>query len=296
MIPVLSFLSALVLTSLTARYMRSIGRLGKDLHKPYEVYLPESCGIGFIIPYMVFLFYIHEFYFLATVVFISLIGIYDDFRGISHKQKVILCFLAGIPLIFSVQDTTIDFISFKLNLSYAYYLIVPLGITAASNATNILAGFNGEAVGSGIIASTALSVSMAVIGKDYSILLPFIASMMGFLILNMYPSKVFPGDVGTLTMGSIIAGVAVLYKMEFIAAVCLFPQILEFFLKLRVRFSGKSYGHTRIENGVLVPPPYLSLANFFTSHFRLNEKKLVLLIWTFSAVCGAFAVLLSFFY
>lgn len=296
MIAIIVFISTLILTYLIGKYMRSIGRVGKDLHKPYDVYLPESCGIAFIIPYMVFLLYVHEFYFFITLGLICLTGLYDDFRGISHRNKVILCFLAGIPLIFSVENRGINFIVSEINFSYLYYILIPIGITAAANSTNILAGFNGEAVGSGIIASSALAISIIVIGEDYSIILPFIASLIAFLLFNKYPSKVFPGDAGTLGIGCVIAGIGILYKMEFIAAVCLFPQILEFLLKLKVRFSGKSYGPTKIENGVLVPPKYLSVANFLTSHFHLDEKKLVLYIWTISATFGSIAVCLSFFY
>ena len=296
MIVIIVFISTLILTYLTAKYMESIGRMGKDIHKPYDIWLPESCGIAFIIPYMIFLLYIREFYFFMTLGLIALIGFYDDFRGISHRKKVVLCFLAGIPLIFSVENRGITFILCELDFSYLYYILVPVGIAAAANATNILAGFNGEPVGSGIIASTALAVSMIVIGKDHSIILPFIAVLTAFLIFNKYPSKVFPGDAGTLGIGCVIAGIGILNKVEFIAAVCLFPQILEFFLKLRVRFSGKSYGATKIKNGILVPPKYLSVANFLTSHFRLNEKKLILLIWTISAIFGGIAVCLSFFY
>jgi UDP-N-acetylglucosamine--dolichyl-phosphate N-acetylglucosaminephosphotransferase len=276
--------------------MKSIGRIGKDLHKPYDVYLPESCGIAFIIPYMVFLLYVREFYFFITLGLIGLTGLYDDFKGISHRNKVILCFLAGIPLIFSVENRGINFILFEIDFSYLYYILIPIGITAAANSTNILAGFNGEAIGSGIIASSALAISIIVIGKDYSIIIPFIASLIAFLFFNKYPSKVFPGDAGTLGIGCVIAGIGILYKMEFIAAVCLFPQILEFLLKLKVRFSGKSYGPTKIESGVLVPPKYISVANFLTSHFRLDEKKLVLFIWAISAIFGGIAVCLSFFY
>ncbi len=296
MIAIIIFISTLILTYLTAKYMKSIGRIGKDLHKPYDVYLPESCGIAFIIPYMVFLLYVREFYFFITLGLIGLTGLYDDFKGISHRNKVILCFLAGIPLIFSVENRGINFILFEIDFSYLYYILIPIGITAAANSTNILAGFNGEAIGSGIIASSALAISIIVIGKDYSIIIPFIASLIAFLFFNKYPSKVFPGDAGTLGIGCVIAGIGILYKMEFIAAVCLFPQILEFLLKLKVRFSGKSYGPTKIESGVLVPPKYISVANFLTSHFRLDEKKLVLFIWAISAIFGGIAVCLSFFY
>jgi len=296
MIAIIIFIFTLILTYLTAKYMKSIGRIGKDLHKPYDVYLPESCGIAFIILYMVFLLYVREFYFFITLGLIGLTGLCDDFKGISHRNKVILCFLAGIPLIFSVENREINFILFEIDFSYLYYILVPIGITAAANSTNILAGFNGEAVGSGIIASSALAISIIVIGKDYSIIIPFIAALLAFLFFNKYPSKVFPGDAGTLGIGCVIAGIGILYKMEFIAAVCLFPQILEFLLKLKVRFSGKSYGPTKIENGVLVPPKYLSVANSLTSHFRLGEKKLVLFIWMISAIFGGIAVCLSFFY
>jgi UDP-N-acetylglucosamine--dolichyl-phosphate N-acetylglucosaminephosphotransferase len=294
--PLILLVVTLVFTYLISQYMETLGRMGKDLHKPYEVALPESCGIGFVLPYLAFLLWVQEFFFSLTLGLISLIGLCDDFRGLSQTKKVLFSFLAGIPLIFSVESTTLNVVFFSTDLSYLYYLLVPLGIAAAANATNILAGFNGEAVGSGIIASTALAISLAVSGSDPVLILPFIAALAGFFVFNIYPSRVFPGDVGTLTIGAVIAGIGILGKVEIIAALCIVPQILEFFLKLRIRFSGKTYGPTKIENGILVPPPYLSVANLLTSHFRLTEKKLVLLIWIISAIFGVFAVFLSLFY
>ncbi len=294
--PLIVLVATLVLTYLVSQYMESIGNVGRDLHKPYERYLPESCGIAFVAPYFVFLLYMGKYYFSITLGLVVLIGLIDDFKGISQLKKVFLCLFAGIPLVFSIQSETINFVFFTIDFSYLYYLLVPIGITAAANATNILAGFNGEAVGSGIIASTALAVSMVITGKDPAILLPFITALGAFLVFNIYPSWVFPGDVGTLSIGTVIAGVGILYNMEFIAAVCIVPQIIEFFLKIRVGFSGKSYGPTQIENGILVPPEYLSVANILTSTFQLNEKKLLVLLWTISALFGVLAIILSFFY
>lgn len=296
MILVALFISVLLLTYLTARYMSSVGWVGCDLHKPYTVYIPESCGAAFLLPYMLFLLYLQEVYFFLTLVIITLIGVYDDFKGISQGLKVFLCFLAGIPLIFSVESTVINFLFFNVDFSYLYYILVPIGITAAANATNILAGFNGEAVGSGAIAAAALGLALHLGGQDPEIVAAFVAVLLAFLVFNGYPSRVFPGDAGTLAIGSVIAGIGILTKMEVVAAVCLSPQILEFFLKLRVGFSGKSYGPTKIEKGVLVPPPYLSIANLLTAHLRLNEKKLIVLIWCISIIFGGLAVILSFFY
>lgn len=116
----------------------------------------------------------------------------------------------------------------------AWLIFIPVVIfivTAVSNAANLTDGLDGLATGiSGIIAA-ALGVLAYVSGNtiaaDYLSIfyLPnsgelvifsasFLGACIGFLWHNAYPAKVFMGDTGSLTLGGIIAALAILLRKE----------------------------------------------------------------------------------
>jgi phospho-N-acetylmuramoyl-pentapeptide-transferase len=117
---------------------------------------------------------------------------------------------------------------------WLWLLFVPLIIfivTAVSNAANLTDGLDGLATGtSGIIGATLIIlayVSSNVFFADYLniLYLPntaelvifmscFLGACIGFLWYNTYPAKVFMGDTGSLTLGGIIAVIAILIRKE----------------------------------------------------------------------------------
>jgi phospho-N-acetylmuramoyl-pentapeptide-transferase len=118
--------------------------------------------------------------------------------------------------------------------TWLWLLFVPLIIlivTAVSNAANLTDGLDGLATGtSGIIGAALIVltyVSSNVFFADYLkiLYLPntselvifmscFLGACIGFLWYNTYPAKVFMGDTGSLTLGGIIAVVAILIRKE----------------------------------------------------------------------------------
>ena len=119
-------------------------------------------------------------------------------------------------------------------MKWLWLLFVPLIIfivTAVSNAANLTDGLDGLATGtSGIIGATLIIlayVSSNVFFADYLkiLYLPntaelvifmscFLGACIGFLWYNTYPAKVFMGDTGSLTLGGIIAVIAILIRKE----------------------------------------------------------------------------------
>ncbi|MEX0921045.1 MAG: glycosyl transferase family 4, partial [Candidatus Pacearchaeota archaeon] len=67
-------------------------------------------------------------------------------------------------------------------------------------------------------------------------------ALLGFLIFNRNPAKVFPGDSLTWAVGALIAGMAILGNFEKIAVFIFIPYILEVGLKLRGRLEKQSFG------------------------------------------------------
>ena len=123
---------------------------------------------------------------------------------------------------------------FGIDKSYTwilYSLIVIFIITAVSNGANITDGIDGLAAGvSGVIAlvlAIFAYVSGNVIFANYlnimyipnlgelSIFIgALIGACVGFLWYNAYPAQVFMGDTGSLTLGGIIAALAIIVRKE----------------------------------------------------------------------------------
>jgi len=299
---ILSFFATALIAKSWMTFAKSHGIMGIDVHKEEKPSIPEMGGVaifaGYAIGICAAFSYSGDKRILLSLISVStmfLIGVIDDRRTLSQKKKFTLSFLAGIPFLFSILDTRIDFLLFSIDFGVVYYLLVFVGIVAASNATNLLAGFNGEEAGCGILASLSLIIASLFLHRDIvpSLLAPIFASLFAFFYFNRYPSRLFCGDCGSLIIGASIASSVIFGKMELLGAIAIAPAIVEFFLKLPIRFSGKIMGATAVRNGILFPPPYLSVANILTSHLRLTERKLVYVIFLFQVFFGLLVVILS---
>jgi len=90
-------------------------------------------------------------------------------------------------------------------------VLVPLGITGAANAVNMLAGFNGLEVGMGMVAIGTLAIIAYLNGITTSlvILMAALGALVAALYYNWYPAKILVGDVGTLTIGAVVASAVI---------------------------------------------------------------------------------------
>ncbi len=118
--------------------------------------------------------------------------------------------------------------------SYVWLIFIPIVIfiiTAVSNGANLTDGIDGLAAGSSAIIGLTLAifawVSGNVIFSDYLNIMyipntgemtifitAFVGSLIGFLWYNAYPAQVFMGDTGSLTIGGIIAVIAIAVRKE----------------------------------------------------------------------------------
>lgn len=189
---------------------------------------------------------------LTTLLIISLIGIIDDLwgwttKGMAKKWRVLLAFFSAIPIIvINAGFSTMNIPFFgTVNFGILYpLLIIPIGIVGAANAFNFLAGFNGLETTQGIIILSFLSYVAYVTGSPWITVIgiTMISALLGFLIFNKYPSKVFPGDSLTLGLGALIAIMSILGNFEKIALFVFIPYFIETGLKLRGRLHKSSFG------------------------------------------------------
>ena len=171
---------------------------------------------------------------LAAMFFAALgfgaIGFVDDYikvilkrnLGLRAGQKFSLQFL--VALIFSVwmvasglieTDILIPFTGYHLELGYIIYIpFVVLVMLAAVNSVNLTDGLDGLAGSITLFVSIFYLIVSAIDGT--SAIAVFAASVaggiLGFLLYNKYPAKVFMGDTGSLFLGGAVSAMAIFTK------------------------------------------------------------------------------------
>lgn len=147
-----------------------------------------------------------------------------------------------------------------------YVLVVIFIVTAVSNGANITDGIDGLAAGTSAIIGVALAVLAYVSGNaifaDYLNIMyipnsgevvifcaAFVGACIGFLWYNSYPAQVFMGDTGSLTLGGLIAVIALCVRKEFLLVVLCGVFLIEnLSVMIQVgyfKYTRKKYGEGR---------------------------------------------------
>ena len=154
------------------------------------------------------------------------IGFADDYKklikkqneGLSEKQKMLLQIVIAAAYIAMMAMTDnlptalhIPFTDFYLELgwfSYVFYLLVIVGFV---NSTNITDGIDGLASSIGVTVGAALLVFSIITASRYTAIASatLVGALLGFLVFNRFPAKVFMGDTGSLYIGALIMGCAI---------------------------------------------------------------------------------------
>lgn len=153
--------------------------------------------------------------------------------------------------------------------NYAWLIFIPIVIfiiTAVSNGANLTDGIDGLAAGTSAIIGVTLAifawVSGNVIFADYLnimyipntgelsiFIMSFVGALVGFLWYNTYPAQVFMGDTGSLTIGGIIAVIAIAIRKEWLIPIlCGIFLIENLSVVLQVswfKYTRKKYGEGR---------------------------------------------------
>ncbi|MCD6227371.1 hypothetical protein J7J90_02665 [Candidatus Micrarchaeota archaeon] len=266
----ISFFVTLLFTPILIKKLKDRGIVGRDMHKPDRPLIPDTGGLAvifgvlvavlFVIAYNTFfddgLNTIHLMVGLLTILILEIIGFYDDLFNIPQSIKAVLPMIAAIPLMaIAAGTTTMSFpVIGAVDFGIFYVLVlIPLGITVASNLTNMLAGFNGSEVGMGIIIFITMSLIFLSHGSTEPLIisLAMLGALAAFMMYNWYPAKIFPGDATTFLIGGTLATVVILGNAEAAGALLTIPYVIDFFIKAKNGFP-KSFAI--FENGKLYPP------------------------------------------
>ncbi|MTW85343.1 phospho-N-acetylmuramoyl-pentapeptide-transferase [Virgibacillus dakarensis] len=166
----------------------------------------------------------------------GLLGFLDDFikvvmkrnLGLTSKQKMLGQII--IALIFYFILDAHDFptyiqipgISVQWELGWGYALLIIFMLVGSSNAVNLTDGLDGLLAGTAAIAFGAFGILAWYGFSHYEVTifaLAVVGALLGFLVFNAHPAKVFMGDTGSLALGGAIAAIAILTKLEIILVV-----------------------------------------------------------------------------
>ena len=171
---------------------------------------------------------------LFTFVGYFLIGFIDDLliikkgnnKGLSENSKLFLQTLIALTFFYFFMKAGnepllwIHAINLKLDISFFYGLFILFVLIASSNAVNITDGLDGLAGGLSFIAFLTFGVITYYTGwlDGYEEIAMFCfilaGSILGFLIFNVNPAKIFMGDTGSLALGATLGTIAILTRHE----------------------------------------------------------------------------------
>lgn len=160
----------------------------------------------------------------------GLVGFLDDYikivlkrsLGLTARQKLFGQFVVAIIIcIFLIQmghstDLHIPLTELYIPLGWFYYVFIILFMLGISNAVNFTDGLDGLLSGTSAIAFGAFAVIAIMMAELNTAIfaVAMIGAVLGFLVFNAHPAKVFMGDTGSLGIGGGIAAVAILTKTE----------------------------------------------------------------------------------
>ena len=294
---VLSFTATFLFAAWHIRSLKGSTIVGIDIHKPNSPRIAEMGGVAVVLGFYLGVTYLAIFasstiaapIFNASMLAIlgsGFVGILDDLFAIPQRYKAILPFLASVPLgivIFFSRATEL----LGLDVGVLMIVFVPLGVTCAANASNMLEGYNGLGAGLGIIMSAGLITLAYLLGaiEGLFLLVPLTASLIAFLWYNRYPARLFPGDSMTLTVGAALACAAIISQPSFklFGLILFIPMIVEFALKARGRFRAENFAYVESDGRLSYPGRIESLTHLLIRSRRLKEWQVVAILWGIEA-------------
>ncbi|HIV74167.1 MAG TPA: phospho-N-acetylmuramoyl-pentapeptide-transferase [Candidatus Pseudogracilibacillus intestinigallinarum] len=180
----------------------------------------------------------YQFWLLLFVIIgYGLIGFLDDFiivvrknnQGLTSKQKllgqIVIAVVFYITLKMNDYPTTIAIpgTDFEWELGFFYAILIVFMLVGSSNAVNLTDGLDGLLAGTASVAFGAFAIITTYHGEETQFItifaLTIVGALLGFLVFNAHPAKVFMGDTGSLALGGAIAGIAILAKLEIILVI-----------------------------------------------------------------------------
>lgn len=157
----------------------------------------------------------------------AMIGFVDDYTKLAHKenqglrswQKFLLQVIVAALYLWAMaawggMDTVLSLpaLGLEFDLGIFYYVIMLIVIVGVVNSTNLTDGIDGLASTVALVAGMGLSLIAFILADSGALMIGalMIGGMIGFLVFNYHPAKVFMGDTGSLFLGAMLIGVGIM--------------------------------------------------------------------------------------
>lgn len=237
-----------------------------------------------------------------TFLSFGVLGLYDDVRktfklknqgffGLNIKHKLILELILGFIISYLLYvNLGISFIHIPfmgiLPLGWLFIPFATFTIVAFANAVNITDGLDGLASGTLMISLFGLwFLSASILDVPLSIFLAlWLGALISFLYFNVYPARIFMGDVGSLAFGATLAVVGILLGKVVALVIIGFIFVLEVASTLVQLLAKRWLGHKLLP----AAPIHLSLQKY-----GWQEPKIVQRAWLVQIILTLFGVWLA---
>ena len=243
----ISFFGVLFLTPATIRSLTAKHKVVADAHKPEKPQVPRPAGPVIMISIaaaeivlFILTMNIAVLAILLTTAIAFLVGYIDDIRVMPGWFKPVALLAAAIPMVVldiyvgEVYGESLNLIFGRAYIPLLYIPLIFVIIPITGNTINSIDVLNGVASGFLIIASIPLLASIVIFGSYEVFLtaLPMLFASIAFYRYHKFPSRIFPGDSGTLLLGTMYGAVAIAGSSEIIGVIALLPAVMNSFLFL----------------------------------------------------------------
>ena len=302
-----SFFLTVIIAKYSIPYLRKF-KLGQNIRDDgpqshlSKAGTPTMGGVFFVVAIILTTFCLGNFSrevfsVLIGMVGFTFIGFLDDFfklvmkrsLGLTEIQKLIIQFVISIVVIIFIElvvgtDLTYQLVPFVKNPVHFGWIIYPIVIfvmIGTANATNLTDGLDGLSSSVSIPVFLGLAVISSSRYPSVGVFsLVFMASLMGFVLFNSYPARVFMGDTGSMALGGAIATICILNGMIFYLPIIGGIYVIE---ALSVIIQVVSY-KTRNKKRVFLMSP-------IHHHYELKGYKEPQIVTAFAVISGILSII-----
>jgi len=224
----------------------------------------------------------------------GVVGFIDDFvkfvkkqnKGLTAIQKLIFQFAIAVLFLYTMRDSlttklSVPLLGISWELGIFYYIFALIFIVLVVNAVNLTDGIDGLAAGTTFVVFVFFTSIAYLLGRgDMTVLFSSVCGgMIGFLIYNYYPARIFMGDTGSLFLGGAVAGAAFWLDVPLVVFLVGFVYLWEalsvvlqvFFFKLtHKRIFRMAPFHHHLEMGGWKEPKIVVASIFLTALFSVG--------------------------
>jgi UDP-N-acetylglucosamine--dolichyl-phosphate N-acetylglucosaminephosphotransferase len=304
----LPFFIILVTTPYLILKLTRRGLVVKDYYKKGNKMVPTGGGIAIMLA-VLFSISINEIFYnfdatnyvmLNVILLFGLFGILDDMIDIGRPAKLVLMYYCSYPLMQYATHTQIllpllGHVEFGILYSQ---LIVPTFVLVAANLVNMHSGFNGMSSGLSVIVLISLIIKSVMTGSIDNIIaiIAMAGATLGFVLFELYPSRIFWGNVGSLTVGASLGVMIVMQGFIVSGFIMLIPHTINFLMYVywRVKkYPQVKFGRTR-DDDTLEVPNNLTLKWVLPYYFKVTERQSTYAMYAVTAVFCVIGILVPY--